>query len=152
MPEARLQADNGFVVGDNGKRIGYGELVAQRLHVNAGASSNLTPPQSYRYIGKSLPRVDIPAKVSGGAAYVHDMRLPGMVHARVVRPPSYGARLQEIDTTKVEHMPGVVKVVRDGSRSRFRGTASQGHERHWKPGGLGGCDSRGRCGSRRRPA
>ena len=115
MPEARLQADNGFVVGDNGKRIGYGELVAQRLHVNAGASSNLTPPQSYRYIGKSLPRVDIPAKVSGGAAYVHDMRLPGMVHARVVRPPSYGARLQEVDTAKIEHMPGVVKVVRDGS-------------------------------------
>ncbi len=115
IPEARLQADDGFVVGDNGKRIGYGELVAQRLHVNASASSNLTPPQSYRHIGKSLPRVDIPAKVSGGAAYVHDMRLPGMVHARVVRPPSYGARLQEIDTTKVEHMPGVVKVVRDGS-------------------------------------
>ncbi|HEX4969907.1 MAG TPA: molybdopterin cofactor-binding domain-containing protein [Steroidobacteraceae bacterium] len=115
IPEARLQADDGFVVGDNGKRIGYGELVAQRLHVNASASSNLTPPQSYRHIGKSLPRVDIPAKVSGDSAYVHDMRLPGMVHARVVRPPSYGARLQEIDTTKVEHMPGVVKVVRDGS-------------------------------------
>ncbi len=115
MPEARLQADDGFVVGDNGKRIGYGELVAQRLHVNASASSNLTPPQSYRHIGKSLPRVDIPAKVRGDSAYVHDMRLPGMVHARVVRPPSYGARLQEIDTTKVEHMPGVVKVVRDGS-------------------------------------
>ena len=55
------------------------------------------------------------AKVSGGAAYVHDMRLPGMVHARVVRPPSYGARLQEIDSAKVEQMPGVVKVVRDGS-------------------------------------
>jgi CO/xanthine dehydrogenase Mo-binding subunit len=115
MPEARLQADGGFVVSDNGKRIGYGELVAQRLHVNASASSELTSPQSYRYIGKSLPRVDIPAKVSGGAAYVHDMRLPGMVHARVVRPPSYGARLQEIDTAKVEQMPGVVKVVRDGS-------------------------------------
>jgi nicotinate dehydrogenase subunit B len=115
MPEARLQADDGFVVSDNGKRIGYGELVAERLHVNASADSKLTPPQRYRYIGKSLPRVDIPAKVSGGAAYVHDMRLPGMVHARVVRPPSYGARLQELDAAKVEQLPGVMKVVRDGS-------------------------------------
>jgi nicotinate dehydrogenase subunit B len=115
MPEARLQAESGFVVSDTGKRIGYGELVAERLHVDASASSRLTPPQSYRYIGKSLPRVDIPAKLSGGAAYVHDMRLPGMVHARVVRPPSYGARLQEIDAAKVERMPGVVKIVRDGS-------------------------------------
>jgi CO/xanthine dehydrogenase Mo-binding subunit len=114
-PEARLHADDGFIVSDDGKRIGYGELVAQRLHVTAKPTSNLTSPGSYRYIGKSLPRVDIPAKVSGGAAYVHDLRLPGMVHARVVRPPSYSARLRELDAAKVEQLPGVVKVVRDGS-------------------------------------
>ena len=46
-------------------------------------------------MGKPMPRVDIPAKVTGGAAYVQDLRLPGMVHARVVRPPSHGARLTE---------------------------------------------------------
>ncbi|HKR36912.1 MAG TPA: molybdopterin cofactor-binding domain-containing protein [Steroidobacteraceae bacterium] len=115
VPESRLRADNGSILSDDGKRIGYGEIVAQRLHVAASAKSNLTLPGNYRYIGKSLPRVDIPAKVSGGAAYVHDMRLPNMVHARVVRPPGYGARLREIDVSKVEHMPGVVKVVRDGS-------------------------------------
>lgn len=115
IPESRLRADNGFVLSDDGKRIGYGELVAQRLHVAASARSNLTSPSSYRYIGKSISRVDIPAKVSGGAAYVHDLRLPGMLHARVVRPPNYGARLREIDVAKVERMPGVVKVVRDGS-------------------------------------
>ena len=66
-------------------------------------------------IGKRLPRVDIPAKVTGGAAYVQDLRLPGMVHARVVRPPSYGARLRRVETAAVERMPGVLKVVRDGS-------------------------------------
>ena len=66
-------------------------------------------------IGKPLPRVDIPAKVTGGAAYVQDLRLPGMVHARVVRPPSYGARLTDVDTAAVERLPGVLKVVRDGS-------------------------------------
>src|SRR5258705_12001733 len=66
-------------------------------------------------IGQPVPRVDIPAKVTGGAAYVQDMRLPGMVHARVVRPPSYGAQLDECDTSAVEKLPGVVKIVRDGN-------------------------------------
>ena len=62
-----------------------------------------------------MPRVDILDKVTGGAAYVQDLRLPGMVHARVVRPPSYGARLRGLETAAVEKMPGVLKVVRDGS-------------------------------------
>jgi nicotinate dehydrogenase subunit B len=53
--------------------------------------------------------------VTGGAAYVQDLRLPGMVHARVVRPPSYGARLTTVDTAAVEKLPGVIKVVRDGN-------------------------------------
>ena len=66
-------------------------------------------------MGQPVPRVDIPAKVTGGAAYVQDMRLPGMVHARVVRPPSYGAQLIGCDTAAVEKLPGVVKVVRDGN-------------------------------------
>jgi len=62
-----------------------------------------------------VPRVDIPAKVTGGAAYVQDVRLAGMVHARVVRPPSYGAQLTECDASAIEKMHGVVKVVRDGN-------------------------------------
>ncbi|HKU14112.1 MAG TPA: molybdopterin cofactor-binding domain-containing protein [Steroidobacteraceae bacterium] len=115
MQVTRLRADDGFVVSDDGKRVGYGELVAQRLHVPAGARSELTEPGRHRYIGKSLHRVDLPAKVSGGAAYVHDMRLPGMVHARVVRPPGYAARLREVDASRLEKMPGIVKVVRDGN-------------------------------------
>jgi len=58
--------------------------------------------------------VDIPAKVTGGVAYVHDLRLEGMLHARVVRPPSQHSELVDVDTSRVESMPGVVKVVRDG--------------------------------------
>ena len=65
-------------------------------------------------IGENLPRVDIPAKVTGGEAYVQDMRLPGMLHARVVRGPSDGTRLKPADIAAVAKMPGVVKVVRDG--------------------------------------
>ena len=52
-------------------------------------------PHSFTVMGKPVPRLDIPAKVTGGEAYVQDFRPPGMVHARVVRPPSYGARLIE---------------------------------------------------------
>ena len=67
-----------------------------------------------RLIGTNLPRVDIPAKVTGGAAYVQDMRLPGMLHARVVRGPSDGTRLKAADVDAVARMPGVVQVVREG--------------------------------------
>jgi CO/xanthine dehydrogenase Mo-binding subunit len=66
-------------------------------------------------MGQSIPRVDIPAKVTGGVAYVQDLRLPDMLHARVARPPSYGAQLAECDTEAIEKLPGVVKVVRDGN-------------------------------------
>jgi CO/xanthine dehydrogenase Mo-binding subunit len=68
-----------------------------------------------KYMGKPVHRVDIPAKVTGGVAYVHDLRLPEMVHARVVRPPSYGAKLTSVEMEPVAKMAGVVKIVRDGS-------------------------------------
>jgi CO/xanthine dehydrogenase Mo-binding subunit len=116
MARNRLSAANGLVMSDDGKRIGYGELVAgQLLHTQATATSKLTPAGKYRVIGQSLPRVDIPAKVTGGIAYVHDMRLPGMVHARVVRPPSYSARLRDVKVDDVAQMPGVLKTIRDGN-------------------------------------
>ena len=62
-----------------------------------------------------LPRVDIPGKVTGAPAYVHDLRPERMLHARVVRPPSPAAELTAVDTSTVEAMPGFVAVVRDGS-------------------------------------
>ena len=113
-----LKVDGGAIIAPDGRRVSYGELVADNIfHVEAqpASASKLKPPQAYTIIGQTLPRVDIPAKVTGQAAYVQDMRPDGMVHARVVRPPSYGARLIHVDTAAVEHMPGVKKVVRDGS-------------------------------------
>jgi len=116
VPADRLKAQEGAVVADDGRRLGFGELVVDGLtKVRADGQSKLKDPAAYSVIGKSMSRVDIPAKVTGGAAYVQDLRLPGMVHARVVRPPSYGARLRELQTAAVERMPGVLKVVRDGS-------------------------------------
>ena len=116
VPAERLQAMDGAVVSDDGRRLGYGELVGgQLLHVRAEPQSDLVDPNNHRIVGKSLRRVDIPAKVSGGEAYVQDLRLPELVHARVVRPPSFGAALRRVDTAAVEKMPGVLKVYRDGS-------------------------------------
>src|SRR4029078_9384497 len=101
---------------DDGRWLGFGELVGDSLtRVRADGQSKLKDPVTYSVVGKAMPRVDIPARVTGGAAYVQDLRLPGMVHARVVRPPSYVARLRSVETSAVERMPGVLKVVRDGS-------------------------------------
>jgi nicotinate dehydrogenase subunit B len=116
LPVENFRTENGAVIAPDGQRFGYGELVAgDMLHVQALAKPQLKDPATFQVMGQAVPRVDIPAKVTGGAAYVHDMRLPGMVHARVVRPPSYGAQLTACDTSAVEKMPGVVKVVRDGN-------------------------------------
>jgi CO/xanthine dehydrogenase Mo-binding subunit len=116
LPIETLRTDDGAVIAPDGRRLGYGELVAgDFLHVQAQPESQLKDPATFKVMGQPVPRVDIPAKVTGGMAYVQDMRLPGMVHARLVRPPSYGAQLIECDTAEVEKMPGVVKVVRDGN-------------------------------------
>lgn len=72
-------------------------------------------------VGKPLPRLDLPDKVAGAGVYVHDLELPGMLHGRVVRPPSYGAVLKAFDGKRIETMPGVRAVVRDG---RFLGVVA----------------------------
>jgi len=115
--EARaLTTANGIVSAPDGRRARYGELAAALdLHVDARPDAPLKEASDFRVMDRPVPRVDIPAKVTGGAAYVHDLRLPGMLHARVVRPPSYGATLAAFDPRSVEQRPGVVKVVRDGS-------------------------------------
>jgi len=76
-------------------------------------------------VGKSLPRIDLPGKVVGSDVYVHDLELPGMLHGRVLRPPSYRATLQAFDSQHVEAMPGVRAVVRHG---RFIGAVAEREE------------------------
>jgi nicotinate dehydrogenase subunit B len=116
LPPENLRTENGAVIAPDGRHLGYGDLVAaDMLHVQAQAQSKLKDPATYEVMGQPVPRVDIPAKVTGGAAYVQDMRLPGMVHARIVRPPSYGAQLTDCDASAVEKLPGVVKVICDGN-------------------------------------
>jgi len=111
-----LRAEAGAIVGAGGERLTFGELVADNLlHVEAQPTSRLKATPDFKVMGQSVQRVDIPGKVTGGAAYVQDIRMDGMLHGRVVRPPSYRARLVEADTRAARGMPGVVAVVRDGS-------------------------------------
>jgi len=111
-----LRVRDGEVFGADGKHLGYGELVHdQLLSVDASPTSHLTSPADFTVMNRPVPRVDIPAKVTGGAAYVQDLRPEGMLHGRVVRPPSYGATLRDCDVARVERMSGIVKVVRDGN-------------------------------------
>jgi nicotinate dehydrogenase subunit B len=112
----QLTTSDGLVHAPDGRSLGYGPLAQSlSLHVAAQPATGLGDPKSYTLIGTSLARVDIPAKVTGGAAFIQDMRPPGMLHARVVRQPSPGAVLALLDTSAVGRMPGVVKIVRDGN-------------------------------------
>lgn len=116
QPPEKLRAEKKAIVGPEGKSASYGELVSgQFLHVEAQPQSKLTPQALFTVMGQPVQRVDIPAKVTGGVAYVQDMRLDGMVHARIVRPPSPGATLKSLDTAGVKAMPGVISVIKDGN-------------------------------------
>jgi CO/xanthine dehydrogenase Mo-binding subunit len=112
----KLKARSGLIVGEDGHSAKYGELVsAELLHVTAQPRPKLKEPAAFAVMGTPLKRVDIPAKVTGGVAYVQDLRLPNMVHARVVRPASPAARLIDVNASAVEKLPGVLKLVRDGN-------------------------------------
>lgn len=116
VPAASLRVHGGEVSGEDGRRLGFGELVRdQLLAVDADQISHLTPPSDFTIMNRPVPRIDLPAKVTGGAAYVQDLRPEGMLHGRVVRPPSYGATLRDCDVARIERMSGIVKVVRDGN-------------------------------------
>jgi len=111
-----LRVGDGVFTAADGRRVTYGELAGETdLHREATAKIAPKPPAEHKIVGQPIPRRDIPAKVTGGAAYVQDLRLPGMLHGRVVRPPRYGAKLESFDEAAVKALPGVVAVVRDGS-------------------------------------
>ncbi|MDR6444312.1 nicotinate dehydrogenase subunit B [Paraburkholderia terricola] len=106
--------------GDAATGIGYGELIAgRRVELKLATDAPLKSPDAYKIVGKSAPRVDIPAKATGELSFVHDVRVPGMLHGRVVRPPyagiaqgeSIGNSLLHVDENSVSDLPGIVKVV-----------------------------------------
>lgn len=120
-PAEQLTVADGVVYAPGGTQgVPYQKLLdGERFELDVDADVPLKNPKHYRYVGKPVPRVDIPAKVSGGLVFVHDFRLPGMLHARVVRPPYYGRdvgdmigrSLVSVDTESIAHIPGIVKTV-----------------------------------------
>ncbi|HWP34115.1 MAG TPA: molybdopterin cofactor-binding domain-containing protein [Thermodesulfobacteriota bacterium] len=104
------------VKNDPGKQVSYGELIGdRRFELKVDKTAPIKDPSTYTIVGKSVPRVDIPAKVTGTWTYMQDVRIPGMLHGRVIRPPAMGATLQSVDEDSVRGIKGVVQVVRIGS-------------------------------------
>jgi CO/xanthine dehydrogenase Mo-binding subunit len=116
QPAAQLKVQNGVIRSGNGAQISYWELVIGES-LNREATGLVKPKliSEHRYIGRSVPRPDIQAKVLGEAIFVQELRPKGMLFGQVVRPPNHSARLQSVNLSRVEKMPGVVKVVRNGS-------------------------------------
>jgi nicotinate dehydrogenase subunit B len=126
VPLAELKVNDGTIAAPSGATATYWEIVADaNLKREATAMVQPKPPAEHKWIGKSIPRRDIPKKFTGDAAYVQDVRLPRMLFGRVVRPPSPGAQLVSVDEAAVRRMPGVVAVVRDGN---FLGVAAEREE------------------------
>jgi nicotinate dehydrogenase subunit B len=123
-PDQLTVEDGAVTSGD--KHLSYWEIgVEAQLHRHTRVGAAPKPSDRHRLIGKSMPRLDIPAKVTGGASYVQDIRLPGMLFGRILRPPSYHAALVSFDEAQVCKLPGVVTVVRDG---RFLGVVAEREE------------------------
>jgi nicotinate dehydrogenase subunit B len=121
-------------IGSPDKTITYGKLVdGKRLNMAIGASGErfdmvVAPgvrtkdPSTYTVVGKSVPRKDIPGKMTGQFTYVQDVRVPGMLHGRVVRPYGVGSTLLSVDETGLRDIPGFVQVVR---RDNFLGVVAE---------------------------
>ncbi len=122
------------VKGTPGKTITYGKLVAgKRLDMKIGASGTsfgmkVAPqakpknPADYTVVGRSVPRKDIPGKILADFTYIQDVRVPGMLHGRVVRPYGVHAKLESVDVSAVKDIPGFVQLVR---RDNFLGVVCE---------------------------
>jgi nicotinate dehydrogenase subunit B len=113
-----LHAKAGIIASPDGKRATFWEVASADPDLLKGditVAAAPKKPSDYSIVGMSINRIDLPGKLTGAPSYVQDMRLPGMVFARTVRPPRYGAKLVALDEAVVRSLPGVVAVVRDGN-------------------------------------
>ena len=122
----QLEVADGEIKARAGGRTSYWDLASEEL-LRREATPGLVAksPTEHVYVGASVPRRDIPAKVTGVPSYVHDMELPGMLHGRIVRPPSRRARLVVLEEGDVRAMPGFAALVRDGN---FLGVVAEREE------------------------
>ena len=118
---ARLGVAVGELVAVNGEiavkaqpsqRVAYGELIGGKsFDLNLDRAAPRKPASEWTILGTSVKRLDLPALVSGELEFVHDVRVPGMLHGRVIRPPVVGAKLVAVDESSVRGLPGEIRVV-----------------------------------------
>ena len=139
LPVEDIVVEDGLVRGKDNRSVSYGELIAgETIQLELADDVPVKSAGAYTIVGQSVPRVDLPAKATGELVYVHDMRVPGMLHGRVVRPPYAGVDVGDfignsliaVDETSVSDIPGLVAVVQDRRlrrrRRRARGKCDQG--------------------------
>jgi len=123
LPLADLVIEDGLIRGKDNRSVSYGELIAgETIQLELADDVPVKSADAYSIVGQSIPRVDLPAKATGELVYVHDMRVPDMLHGRVVRPPYAGVDVGDfignsliaVDEASVSHIPGLVSVVRIG--------------------------------------
>ncbi len=113
---------------------GFGaQLAGRHVELMLDRNAPVKPPKDYTLVGSAAPRVDLPDKLTGAAVFVHDVRLPGMLHGRVVRPPYagldagdfVGRSLIAAHEDSIAHIPGIVRLVVQGD---FIGIVAQREE------------------------
>ena len=125
VPVDQLSAKDGIVsaTADPSRRVSYGDLVGgKKFDIRLNPNAKRKHPSTWTVLGTPVKRLDIPALATGRFEFVHNVRVPGMLHGRVVRPPSVGANLMSVDESSVMGMPGVVKVV---VKKNFIGVVAQ---------------------------
>jgi len=122
LPASELSIEDGLVRGHN-RSVNYGELIGgETIRLELADDVQVKSVGDYAIVGQSMPRVDLPAKATGELTFVHDIRVPGMLHGRVVRPPYagvdagpfVGTSLIAVDEDSVRDVPGLIAVVRLG--------------------------------------
>lgn len=115
VPAEGLRVKEGVVYAqaDPARRVSYGELIGgKNFDVKVSEHPKTKDPREYQVAGKPVQRFDIPPKVVGAYQYISDLRVPGMLHGRVIRPPEAGAKIVRVD--EAAQLPGLVRVVRRG--------------------------------------
>jgi nicotinate dehydrogenase subunit B len=114
VPTAQLTAADGAisVKNDASKHVSYADLLGgKKFNLTLDANAKRKDPRQWTVLGKPVQNPDLPAIVTGRFEFVHNVRLPAMLHGRVVRPPAVGAEVIAVDESSVRDMPGLVKVV-----------------------------------------
>ena len=114
VPVDRVAAKDGVIsaTSDPSKKVSYAQLIGgKKFDLKLDSNAKRKSPSEWTVLGKPVPRPDLPALVTGEFEFVHNVRVPGMLHGVVVRPPAVGATLVSVDESSVQGMPGLVKVV-----------------------------------------